>query len=129
MAPEPLRLTDWLPTVIFMLAVAAFAIWQTAKMKPVWRVPLVVATLAVAFPSGEAVAYHTGTQAKEWGLLAIVVFLFAAVALASVALLFPEHCPEEGAQLRAKATHDRLHTGAHAVHYIECEFCRREVVE
>lgn len=88
----------------------------------------VVAGVCLGFTISQALEFESVTQATQWS-----VVTGAMVVVFSLLYFFirPRPTREEVAaaktRLRTKVLHERLHQGAGAVRYLECEFCRDEV--
>lgn len=131
---EPLQLySGWFIAyvVLFIGFGVAMTIYQTRRRRLGERILEVAAVLCFGFVFGQAAAFHVGVQADEWAVVGFGVLAAFAVLLVPFVLLerrkqTDEEAATAKARRNAKALHERLHGGADAIRYLECEFCRRE---
>lgn len=128
---QPLQVTFGSATVFHVLFVAlgvAASIYHARQQRIQESILDVVAGVCIGFTFSQAIEFGSGPQATQW-------FVVTGATVVAFSLLYffirPQPTRKEvaaaKARLRTKALHERLHQGAGAVRYLECEFCRDEV--
>jgi uncharacterized membrane protein len=114
---------------VFIVVAVAIAVYDTRRSGLARRILAIVAAVCIAFAAGQMAAFHIGPQAIEWLVVAIGLTVVFALVLAPFYIRRPsaEEIAAVNARRTAQAVHERLHIGAHAMRYMECEFCRREL--
>lgn len=70
----------WPPMLPFVAAACTFAIFMTLKVRSATlRIATVALVVAWAVAATEAAAFHVGSEAKKWGIIAFICFASGAV--------------------------------------------------
>lgn len=76
----PLEFRFWPPMTAFMAVAVVIGASRAWRRSPLELTLTLLWSACWSFAAGEAAAFHTGVQAERWGAIAVVVFVFGALA-------------------------------------------------